>query len=333
MAMHARKIFPAAAVLAVVCSSAAMPLPRANAAPLASTWQGVPLADVAAALAPLLGRPLVVDCRVDPTTPITLAAEGLSPTALLEAVAEQSGGEVVILRESVRLAPPGRRAALQAAEERRLAELAEAESTLRAGLRRRTQGGWPPAASPREIVTTLVEDAGGTLSGLERIPHDQLRGLALPAVSRAAQLDLVLAGYDLRAAITASGVEVVRLDPTARPERPPRLTPPPQPPAGMAGDSTVFTLEAAAPLQQLLEAICAQTGLTLRIDQPALKQSGITLNAIVRVSVRDASRAELLDAIAQPLGLRWQINDGVLSVTAGLPPTAGDSADGEPRRD
>jgi hypothetical protein len=302
MSARTRRDFQTAALLLLAVIHAAGTFPRLATAAVSGSWHGVPLADVAVAVTPLLGRPLVIDCRVDPTAPITLIADGLSAEQLLEAIEQQSGREVVILRESVRLAPAGRRAALQAAEESRISELT--------------------AASP-------------DLKGLDLVPHDQLGSLQLPAMSRAAQLDLVLAGYDLRAAIRQTGLEVVRLDPSARPQRPPKIRPPRQPPKDQtaSGGTTVFSLDAAAPLQQLLATICAQTGLKLRIDRESLQQSGISPDQIVRVSLQEASRAELLDAVTKPLGIGWQIEGRLLIITARLPPTAAGSAGGGPPQD
>ena len=385
MSAHATPLVLTVAWLAVLAASVGAG-PRAAAAAVAGTWQGVPLANVAQALPPLVGRPVVLDGRVDPTTPMTLAADGLSPADLLERLGQDSGSEVVVLRESVRLAPPGRRAALQAAEEGRAAQLkagepgwrdalhdalqAEipdqpvivdcdagmlrqaltnllknageaieerkaAEPGWRNALAHRQPGGWAAAATPRDVVATLVASAGGTLRGLDLVPHDHLRELTLPAMSRAAQLDLLLASYDLRAAIMPTGIDVVRLDPKASPQQPPQLDALRTQRRDTMAEAgvPVFTLEAAAPLQQLLAAICKQTGLTLRLDQPSLHNKGIAADRIVRVTVRDASREQLLNAIAEPLGLHWQIDGDVLVVTAATTPSAAEPAGGEPLRD
>lgn len=331
---HATPLVLTVAWLAVLAASVGAG-PRAAAAAVAGTWQGVPLANVAQALPPLVGRPVVLDGRVDPTTPMTLAADGLSPADLLERLGQDSGSEVVVLRESVRLAPPGRRAALQAAEEARAAELKAAEPGWRNALAHRQPGGWAAAATPRDVVATLVASAGGTLRGLDLVPHDHLRELTLPAMSRAAQLDLLLASYDLRAAIMPTGIDVVRLDPKASPQQPPQLDALRTQRRDTMAEAgvPVFTLEAAAPLQQLLAAICKQTGLTLRLDQPSLHNKGIAADRIVRVTVRDASREQLLNAIAEPLGLHWQIDGDVLVVTAATTPSAAEPAGGEPLRD
>ena len=307
---------------------------EAKAAPIVATWQGITLGELVTALTPLIGRPLVLDCRVDPTTRITLSATGQEPAAVLAEVATLAEAEVVILRESVRLAPPRRRAALQAAEEQRSVELSEGSTVWQRVLTQRRPAEWAAAATPHDVVVALTTAADIPVSGLERIPHDHLQALNLPAMSVAAQLDLVLASYDLRSAITAEGLEIVALDPTAQPQRPPQLPPAtsrPRPRMPAAGTST-FTLEAAAPLDQLLTAIADQTGLTLQLNTTALQASGINPARVVRVAVKNASLEELLDAIAKPHGLRWEIAEQKLSVTAGSTPPAREPGAGEPPR-
>ena len=304
------------------------------ASPVVGTWQGVPLEQLAESLTPLLGRPLVLDCRVDPTATVTLRANGVEPQALLEELDRLSAAEAVILRESVRLAPTGRRDALQAAEEARAEELAATSADLRRSLTQRRATSWPDGATPRQVVEGLADTATTDVSGLDLIPHDHLRSSNLPAMTRAAQLDLVLAGYDLRAAITPTGLTIVRLDPRSRPTSPLRLTPPAMPPkeAMPPEGGSVFTLEAAAPLEELLQAIARQTGLTLSINTTALARAGVNPGRVVRVKVDQASLAELLDTIAQPLGLRWQRSGHQLLVTAGsTPPAPEPAADGPPR--
>lgn len=308
--------------------------PTASGQGIVATWRGLAVGELAAALPPLIGRPVVLDARVDPTTPITLVADGLTPEQLLNELAEQTGAEVVILRESVRLAPAGRRAALQAAEEQRTEELRSASGDLRRSLAKRQPPAWPPAATPRDLLKAAATAAGTTITGLDQVPHDHLRKTPLPEMTTAAALDLLLASYDLRSAITPAGLKVVPLDPQAQPRKPPQL------PALATAQrdrmpenaSTRFTLEAAAPLDQLLTAIATQAGLTLQLDTAALKDAGIDPATIVRVAVKDASLPELLDAVTTPHEIRWTRTGKVLAVTASSRPSGrGPASDGPPR--
>jgi hypothetical protein len=84
----------------------------------------------------------------------------------------------------------------------------------------------------------------------------------------------------------------------------------------------VFTLRAAAPLEELLAAVAVQQKLTLDLDRESLTARGIAAAEIVRVEVEDVSRDELLGRILTPLGLVWRIEAGRLHVSAPPPPAA-----------
>lgn len=320
-------------LVAVVLVAALLPATSAAAAPIVATWRATPLAEVAAALGPLLGRPVVVDRRIDPTTPVTLVADGRDAGEVLAELARLSGSEVVVLRESVRLAVPGSRSPLQAAEEARGSELQQATADVRRLLSSRSPAAWPAGSSPGPLISAMAAENGLTIRGLDRLPHDHLRSQSLPPTSLAATLDLLLAGFDLRATITGTGLEVVPIDPQGVPRRPPQL------PAGSrsqpAGSppATRFTLEAAAPLEELLTAVATQTGLTLRLDAARLKELGIDPATVVRVQVADVTRDQLLDRLTAPVGLSWTIDGTTLVVTARSSPSEARRADDERPRD
>ncbi len=319
----------AAAVIGFLLASGFNTLAAGGA--IEATWSEVALADLAGGLPPLIGRPVVLDCRIDPTQAITLVADGLEPLTLLEKLGQLSGAEAVVLRECVRLSPSGRRDPLQAAEEQRARELARAAPRLRKPLTERKPAQWTAGATPQEIVRSLAAAAGAESSGMELIPHDPLRGQDLPAMSRAAQLDLVLANYDLRAEVLTTSLRVVRLDPEARAQLPPRLPAPK--PQEMAGKSNSrFTLKAVATLSQLLAAIAAQEQLTLQIDDRALRMAGVEPDVVVRLEIQDATLSMLLDAITRPLALSWEIGENTLRITAdGSQSDRGPAGGGQPR--
>jgi hypothetical protein len=90
----------------------------------------------------------------------------------------------------------------------------------------------------------------------------------------------------------------------------------PSPKPTPAADQHTFSLKVAAPLEELLAAIAVRLGLTLDLDRESLKRAGIAQTEIVRASVKDASRDQLLDDILDPLALDWTINNGTLRVFA-----------------
>lgn len=64
----------------------------------------------------------------------------------------------------------------------------------------------------------------------------------------------------------------------------------------------------------MLAAIATRLGLQLDLDRASLTRSGIASEEIVRATVTDASRDELLHAILDPLALDWTIDGTTLRV-------------------
>lgn len=306
------------AVLAGDATPAAAPAPSALDQPVRATWSGLPLAAWAERAGGLAGRPVVLDRRIDPDRPVTLAAEGVPLGTVLEQVAAAASATVEPLASSIRLVPAAARGRLVAAEQRRDAELAALPGDGRRRARARATWRWPAGSRPRDLVETAARDAGITLAGLEAVPHDHLPAVELPSLSLAERLDFVLAHYDLRVAWgpvpRIIPLETTTASPTqaavARTTRNGRV----RRPAGPAVE--VFTLRLEAPLEQALEAVAARLGLTLELDRASLAARGVLPGEIVRATVTDGSREQVLDAIVGPPGLRWTITDGRLRVFA-----------------
>jgi hypothetical protein len=75
----------------------------------------------------------------------------------------------------------------------------------------------------------------------------------------------------------------------------------------------------------VLAAIAKRLDLELDVDAESLRRRGVAPGEIVRATVKDASRDQLLDAILAPLQLQWTIDDGTLRVAA-PPPEPGSAA-------
>ena len=75
-------------------------------------------------------------------------------------------------------------------------------------------------------------------------------------------------------------------------------------------------MKVAAPLEQVLAAIAARLELQVDLDRESFARKGIAPGEIVRASVTDASRDELLRAILDPLDLDWEITGTTLRVFA-----------------
>jgi hypothetical protein len=75
-----------------------------------------------------------------------------------------------------------------------------------------------------------------------------------------------------------------------------------------------WTLDVAAPLDQLLATVAKRLDLELALDRDGLRRKGIAAAEIVRLSVKDVDRDTLLDRIVAPLELAWTIEGHTLRV-------------------
>jgi hypothetical protein len=309
--------------------------------PVTATWSGIGLREWADRVSETAGLPVLVDRRLDPDTTIRLECREEPLLNVLDRVAAVANGEVATLRSSVVIVPLGLATVVAGAEKARESRVATLPTRQRSVLDRQMPWQWPAGARPRDLVAAAATKAGITLEGTALVPHDHLPATSLADLTLAEGLDLLLTAYDLRvewqATRAAAGSPASRV-PTGRiiaidaglpsaaatattgtsaAAEPAAGKPPRRPLPGRrnpATDKQTFSLQVAAPLEELLTVIAARLALKLDLDRESLTRSGIAPREIVRATVKDASRDELLDAILSPLTLQWTINDDTLRV-------------------
>jgi hypothetical protein len=296
--------------------------------PVRAAWKAVPLREWADRVAPLAGMPVIVDRRLDPDRSITLDCRGEPLHEAFATAAGQADAELAVLASSLRLVPRSQRGLCERAEHARERSLARLPESARTALRKPAAWKWPAAARPRDLVAAVVAEAGIPVDGLDRLPHDHFPAADLPPLTAAERIDLVLAHFDRRVEWRSRGGaargEIVPLDADLPPPRGDVAKRPQQKARDRkpAGDvQEVFSLRAAAPLDELAATVAGRMGLALDLDRESLAARGIAAREIVRLDVQNASRDELLDRVVGPLGLAWRIEAGRLRVFA--PPAAG----------
>ena len=309
-------------ILAVVASSdSAGSGPARLDAAVRATWTSVPLRDWACRISEITGAAVIVDRRLDPDVGVTLASDGDSLRAVLDRVAASVGAAVEPLASTTRLIPSdlaGRAAAAEAARDRTLRGL---PAEIRRIAERRADWSWPAAARPRDLIAAAADDAGITIAGLDRVPHDHLPATSLPSLQLAERLDILLANFDLRIDWSPAGGTVVPIDAGVDPRDRTAVRPVPARPRPLRqkpkpASIEVYSLRLEAPLNQAVSAVAQSLGLELSLDEASLAARGIAPGEIVRVDARDLSRDELLDAIMAPLDLAWTVENGTLRVFA-----------------
>ena len=307
-------------------------------APITATWSGIGLREWASRVSLIAGLPVLVDRRLDPDTAIRLECREEPLLDVLERAAAVAGGEVAALESSIRIVPRGLADISRRAEAARAARLASVPSRQRSVLDAPMPWQWPAGARPRDLVEAVATKAGIALEGIAMVPHDHLPAMSLPEMTLAEGLDLVLADFDLRidwqaaqAAARVPNGRIIASDAglpppgaTAAAGKPATAKPASGKPSGrrplskpkQAADAHTYSLQVAAPLEEVLSAIATRLSLKLDLDRESLTRSGIAPREIVRATVKDASRDELLAAILGPLDLTWTIDGKTLRVFA-----------------
>ena len=316
-------------IIGAVCLAAPVDLDT----PITATWSGIGLREWAGRVGHTAGLPVLVDRRLDPDTAIRLECREEPLHEVIARGAAVAGGEVATLDASIRIVPHGMASLVSRAEAARTARLASLPSRQRSVLDTPMPWQWAAGARPRDLVAAAATKAGITLEDVVLVPHDHLPAMSLPELTLAEGLDLLLCPFDLRvdwqAAPAPARVPTGRISAidaglpppaaTAKPMKPAVGNPPgrrPGPkPKGPAPEHS-YSLQVAAPLEELLAAIASRLGLTLDLDRESLTRRGIAPGEIVRATVKDASRDELLAAILGPLDLTWTIKGGTLRVFA-----------------
>jgi len=285
-----------------------------------AVWTRLPLRDWAARASSLAGRPVLLDRRLDPSLPVTLTAR---QEPLRDVIASVAAGHAAVLDElagTVRLVPGDAAGRASRGERDRELRIGRLPARLRAMLAIRRPWRWPAGVRPQDLLVAAVGEAGLEVDGIEEIPHDHWPAADLPPLSLAERLDLVLAHFDRRVlwGVKEGSVagRIVAIDAELLPAAaaPEKKTSRPRGPRRTVKVRDEFTLRLEAPLDQALHAIAGQLGLVLELDEQAIAARGIAAQEIVRADVARVSRDELLDAILQPLGLGWTIEEGRLNV-------------------
>lgn len=294
--------------------------------PVSASWTGVPLDRVASRLTLLVGRPVLVDRRVDPATPVTLDLRDVPLEEVLEQVCRTTSTGCAVLADTIQFVPEGGQADVVRADVLRTAATGRLPRPRRELALRRAPWAWPDGATPEALVKGAANDAGIDLEGLDVLPHDHLRGADLPDLPLSARLDLLLVQYGRRVdwgrargegtrvrapvVVIADGGKGAAPLVAAAADGWEGLA---APRVGTAAAAT-WSLEVAAPLDRLLATIAERMALDLDLDRDGLRRRGIQAAGIVRLSVKDATREELLDRVTTPLGLGWTIEGKTLRV-------------------
>lgn len=157
------------------------------------SWSGQRLRAAIRNLSKSQGVAIMLDRRVNPDQLIRLSVRELSLEEALATLATQIHMNVSYVGPVAYLGPPQittKLATLAAIKEMQAVETSRPLTTMQSRH-------WEALATPRELLQTIAEEVGLSISGIQTVPHDLWPAFQLPKLSTSQQLTLILAGFDL----------------------------------------------------------------------------------------------------------------------------------------
>jgi len=173
--------------------------------PITVAWQGQQLAAVFRRLSETQEFFVWLDRRVDLQQTVEASFTDLPIQQVLEQLAEKHSLGISVLDNLVYIGP--KQSALELATLLKQARdsLAKAPSHTKRRWLDEKLATWPRLSQPRDLLATLLKQAGATLLGSETIPHDLWDSKQLPSLALVDKTVLILVGFDLTCQISPDG--------------------------------------------------------------------------------------------------------------------------------
>ncbi|QDU88585.1 hypothetical protein Pla175_19650 [Pirellulimonas nuda] len=166
-----------------------------------------------ARLSTTAGVPVMLDRRIDPTSPRTLEARGQSVREVIDRAAQAVGGSPYFFPGLIYIVPAEKVGELESLAARDQAAIARRDSTLDAPITL----SWPALSSPSELVTRALEGSGWRVANPGAIPFDLWPPMDGGRLSRREWLTVLLFGFGLTFEESGAGVlTVAEIPPQAK---------------------------------------------------------------------------------------------------------------------
>lgn len=197
--------------------------------PLSLSWTERPLRTGMNELGELKRVSILLDRRLDPSSPVSLEAQRIAVMQIIKQAAKPLNADISavgnVLYVGPRLTAQRLRTMVDLRHDEILTQInsgkgkpAPAAITARTNRRSVT---WDDLTTPTEIVKLIAEKYELTVDGIEAVPHDLWAKGTLPSVTSSEALQLILGQFDLSFewSETGKGVRVVPLPEAPRVER------------------------------------------------------------------------------------------------------------------
>jgi hypothetical protein len=173
--------------------------------PVTLAWSNLPFRAAMANLASTQHVPILLDRRVDPDAPITLAIARDPLRLALDKIAVERGLAVASVGKVIYLGPADTARKLKTVATMRRDDLAKLPAEARQRLGKIQPWQWEDLAEPRALVEQLAVEGSIKLHGLDQVPHDLWPAVRLPPLAWIDRLSLFLASFDLTFELGADG--------------------------------------------------------------------------------------------------------------------------------
>ncbi len=178
------------------------------AAPLRVSWSNIPLARALKSLGMTQRLAIVLDRRIDPDQLIAIVLVDEPLRGALDKIARHVRAGYCQLGPIAYIGPPAMAQRLRTLAALRLEEIRPLPpAASRKFLLMRTSH-WNDLAEPRRIIEELAQEAGVTIDGAEKIPHDLWPAADLPPLAWIDRLTLLAAQFELAFHVNKTGDRV-----------------------------------------------------------------------------------------------------------------------------
>lgn len=175
------------------------------AAPVSVSWSNLPLVRALKSLGTAQRMAVVLDRRVDPERPITLAIDQEPLGEAMEKIARHLKLGYCQFGPIAYFGPPAMARRLRTLAALRLEELRQLPSPATRKLLMMRSWHWDDLTEPRQLVDDLAAEAGVEIVGADKITHDLWPAADLPPLSWIDRLTLVAAQFELSFELDKTG--------------------------------------------------------------------------------------------------------------------------------
>jgi hypothetical protein len=302
-------------------------------------WAGTSLASSLSRFAETQKIGLLIDRRIDPQIPLHFESTNQSLKHVLQSLAESLDLACVFFDSTVYLGTKNATEILPellAAKRRELEKLPNRRAIL---FRQKLSFKIPFLSEPKEILQNLATQHSFHWKNPELLPHDLWDEKTLTGLSLDELLTLLLIGFDLTFEIEENGKTLIFVPLQNSSKQTSTVTAETHSTESVesvaknnetsfadSNSSTDFrskiplaqrrfTLKVEEkPLNKLLQLLAERLDLILELDEKSLAGKGVALESRISFDVKNATAAQLFQAILRPLKLNFRINEKSIRV-------------------